>query len=122
MSALSLMEGRKPGPFDMDELRREALNLLAHEVSLTSSGMRFVELHELAMREKHRQARYAGVGLAALLALQRLIAWRDDMDPDEAGYPAADPGCIVCTQGTVPNRYNTGLCPWHEALRVLEQM
>lgn len=59
--------------------------------------------------------------LPSLAALQRLLAWRDAMSEDDARYPAADPGCPVCTAGTTPTRYQTGLCAWHQAERVVRE-
>lgn len=50
-------------------------------------------------------------------ALIRLVhAWENAQE-----YAAlADSGCIECTAGTVPNNQNTGLCAYHEALKVLK--
>ena len=62
-----------------------------------------------------------GLALAAVLALGRLIEWRDAMSGDDAGYPAPDPGCRECTHGVTPAKYDTGLCAWHEAERVLRE-
>lgn len=30
-----------------------------------------------------------------------------------------DPGCIVCTSGATPNKYNTGLCLLHKAQAII---
>ena len=37
-------------------------------------------------------------------------------------YPPADSGCIDCTRGTVPDKFNTGPCPYHTAKRLLGQL
>lgn len=52
--------------------------------------------------------------------ITRLVAMLDDVrDNSEGHYPPLDSGCIACTQGATPNRYNTGPCAYHAALRLL---
>lgn len=53
-------------------------------------------------------------------ALNRMILAHDNTSTDTDGrWPALDSGCIECTAGTVPNRFNTGLCAYHNAKQVL---
>lgn len=40
----------------------------------------------------------------------------------EGKWPAMDAGCIDCTHGTVPDKYNTGPCAFHAAKRLLGQL
>lgn len=42
-----------------------------------------------------------------------------DWDNQDEGA-AVDPGCLECTLGTTPNRFNTGLCVYHIAEHVLK--
>lgn len=53
-------------------------------------------------------------------ALNRMVQAHENLVSDTEGkYPTPDAGCIDCTVGTVPDRYNTGPCAYHAALRVL---
>jgi hypothetical protein len=55
-------------------------------------------------------------------ALNRMVLAHENLVSDTEGkYPSPDAGCIECTVGTVPNRYNTGLCAYHAAKRLLGQ-
>lgn len=74
-----------------------------------------------ALDHGHRQECATNKLPEPLASLEAVLSWRDAMSEDDPGYPAADPGCIVCTAGTVPNKYNTGLCPWHSAERVVRE-
>lgn len=57
-----------------------------------------------------------------LHALRRMVKAHDDLSADTDGEtPRADPGCIECTVGTVPNDRNTGLCAYHNASRVIRK-
>lgn len=52
--------------------------------------------------------------------LARVVHDHDNLASETEGrYPAPDAGCIDCTSGTVPNRLNTGRCPFHTAKRLL---
>lgn len=56
-------------------------------------------------------------------ALSRMVlAFEALRDNTEGRYPEADAGCIHCTVGTVPNRFNTGPCAYHNAKRILGQL
>jgi len=53
-------------------------------------------------------------------ALNRMVLAHENLVEDTEGrYPHPDCGCIECTVGTVPNKYNTGLCAYHAAKRLL---
>lgn len=53
-------------------------------------------------------------------ALNRMVLAHDNTASDSEGvWPHADTGCIECTVGTVPDRFNTGLCAYHNAKKVL---
>lgn len=77
--------------------------------------------HLLLERVEAPTPEQSGVKLAALLALEGLLQWRDNMSEDEDGYPASEPTCRECTRGTTPDRSNRGLCAWHEAERVVRE-
>lgn len=52
--------------------------------------------------------------------ITRLVSMIDDVrDNTEGHWPQLDSGCIECTQGATPNRYNTGPCAYHDAVRLL---
>jgi hypothetical protein len=52
----------------------------------------------------------------------QLVAEYDEMRSNSEGaYPPPDSGCIECTVGTVPNKWNTGLCVYHKAQFLLEK-
>lgn len=56
------------------------------------------------------------------MALNRMVCAHENLEADTEGkYPPPDSGCVECTLGSVPNRYNTGLCAFHNAKRVLGQ-
>jgi hypothetical protein len=53
-------------------------------------------------------------------ALNRMILAHENTLADSEGrWPHPDHGCIECTLGTVPNKFNTGLCAYHTAKKVL---
>lgn len=53
-------------------------------------------------------------------ALNRMVLAHENLSSDTEGkYPTLDAGCIECTAGTVPDRYNTGRCAYHNAKRLL---
>jgi hypothetical protein len=53
-------------------------------------------------------------------ALNRMVQAHEDLASDTEGrYPPLDAGCIECTSGVTPDRYNTGLCARHHAKRLL---
>jgi hypothetical protein len=57
-----------------------------------------------------------------LLALALMVeAHRKLCDDTEGKYPPLDPGCIECTCGATPNRYNTGRCAYHIAVGLLAE-
>ena len=57
------------------------------------------------------------------LALDRLIRLVDDVSDDTEGHhPSPDSGCLECTAGTVPYRYNTGLCAYHNAKKLIGKL
>lgn len=59
---------------------------------------------------------------ALMFALTRMVMMADNLTANTDGrYPEADPGCIECTAGTVPDRRNTGLCAYHNAKSVLSK-
>lgn len=56
-------------------------------------------------------------------ALNRMILAHENTQADTEGrYPPADCGCIYCTQGTVPDKLNTGPCALHTAKALLGQL
>ncbi len=56
-------------------------------------------------------------------ALNRMILAHENCESDSEGhYPSPDSGCIECTCGTVPDKYNTGLCAYHNAKKLLRQV
>lgn len=53
-------------------------------------------------------------------ALNRMVCVFENLRDDTEGrYPDLDSGCIECTQGATPDRYNTGLCAYHSARKLL---
>jgi hypothetical protein len=53
-------------------------------------------------------------------ALRAMVNAHDTLVSDTEGhYPRPDTGCIDCTLGTVPDRFNTGLCAYHRARAAL---
>jgi hypothetical protein len=52
---------------------------------------------------------------AALNALERLVREFDDLDEHRPLHV----GCIQCTWGATPDRYNTGPCAYHSAKALL---
>lgn len=56
-------------------------------------------------------------------ALNRMVLDHENLLSDTEGrYPPADSGCIECTAGCVPDKYNTGLCSYHNAKKLLGQL
>lgn len=57
------------------------------------------------------------------VALNRMICAHENLESETEGkYPSPDSGCIECTCGTVPDKYNTGLCAYHNAKKLLGQL
>jgi hypothetical protein len=53
-------------------------------------------------------------------ALNRMVIAHGNLSADTEGkYPPLDAGCIECTVGTVPDRFNTGLCAYHTSKKLL---
>lgn len=53
-------------------------------------------------------------------ALNRMVhTFENTRDDSEGHYPALDGGCIQCTQGATPDRFNTGPCAYHNAKKLL---
>lgn len=53
-------------------------------------------------------------------ALNRMVCAHENLSSDTEGkYPSLDSGCIECTGGATPDRYNTGLCAYHNAKKLL---
>ena len=53
-----------------------------------------------------------------LFVSDRLLREIDGLDsetPGEGRNLFVSPGCIVCTSGATPDRWNKGLCAYHEA-------
>lgn len=42
-------------------------------------------------------------------------AHEDTVSDSEGHYPRPDTGCIDCTCGTVPDKFNSGRCGYHQA-------
>jgi len=56
-------------------------------------------------------------------ALNRMVLAHENLrDNTDGQYPPLDAGCIHCTVGTVPDRYNTGPCAYHTALKLLGRL
>ena len=51
----------------------------------------------------------------AARVVRRLKEWMDNAQLDAEGQVALEPSCPVCTQGTVPDLLNRGLCAYHDA-------
>lgn len=44
----------------------------------------------------------------------------EDYDDENGGIIVMpDRGCVICTEGTTPDKYNTGLCDFHKAKKLL---
>jgi hypothetical protein len=57
-----------------------------------------------------------------LRLIRGLVKMIEDAQANTEGqYPYPDGGCFSCMHGTVPNDMNTGLCAYHEAVRMLEK-
>jgi hypothetical protein len=55
--------------------------------------------------------------------LNRMVHnYENTLSDSEGRFPHADSGCIDCTAGTVPDKYNTGPCAYHTAKRLLAQL
>lgn len=77
------------------------------------------ELQKARLRNGHLNDRIQQLEVA----LNRMICAHENTLADTEGrWPAADCGCIVCTQGTVPDKLNTGLCARHNAMKLLGQL
>lgn len=56
-------------------------------------------------------------------ALNRMVLAHENTLADSEGkWPAADCGCIYCTQGQVPDKLNTGPCAYHNGKKLLGQL
>lgn len=55
----------------------------------------------------------AAVDADLIAAASAFVKQFDDLVADAEGRIGQDPGCIECTVGTVPDRFNTGLCGYH---------
>lgn len=67
----------------------------------------------------HRDYVCAETEARELRAILGELLKRHDDDPENPGAAfEADPGCIECTSGVVPNDRNTGLCPHHRARKI----
>jgi hypothetical protein len=56
------------------------------------------------------------------VVLNRMVlAHENTMSESDGQWPQPDTGCIECTVGTVPDKYNTGPCAYHSAKRLLGQ-
>lgn len=73
-----------------------------------------------AARREIESLRSRNLALRDVL-LRMVKAHRDLNDDTEGRYPELDCGCIECTSGATPDRYNTGLCAYHTALDVLKR-
>jgi hypothetical protein len=52
--------------------------------------------------------------------LNRMIeVYEDCLSDSEGRFPRPDTGCIDCTHGTVPDKFNSGPCAYHTAKRLL---
>jgi len=78
----------------------------------------------VAMLESSNAMRLAITRIHELeTCLNRFVLAHDNLLSETDGtYPPADSGCIDCTAGTVPDKYNTGPCPYHTAKRLLGQV
>lgn len=57
---------------------------------------------------------------ACIAALRRLVEAVDALDGENGDRNLfVSPGCVICTSGTTPYRYDTGLCAYHEAQAAL---
>lgn len=48
-----------------------------------------------------------------LIAARAFVAQFDEFVSDLDGTFPSNPGCVACTYGATPDRYNTGLCGYH---------
>jgi hypothetical protein len=52
--------------------------------------------------------------------LHRMVLAHEDTSGNTDGqWPSLDTGCIECTQGATPDKYNTGLCAYHASRKAL---
>jgi hypothetical protein len=71
--------------------------------------------HCLTTEDEEKIARLASAAPALVEALTKLIIEFDDMDEHRPLHA----GCIQCTEGATPDRYNTGPCAYHAAKAVI---
>lgn len=56
-------------------------------------------------------------------ALNRMIHAHENLASSTDGeYPPLDYGCIECSSGCVPDKYNNGPCAYHNAKKLLGQL
>lgn len=54
-------------------------------------------------------------------ALTRMVLeYENTLADSEGRWPHPDSGCIECTCGTVPDKFNTGPCAYHTSKKLLE--
>ncbi len=58
----------------------------------------------------------------AIQILVKLLKKYDEDLEDPGRAFGADPGCLRCTDGVTPNKYNTGPCPYHQALDLIKEV
>ncbi len=88
--------------------------------ALFSGPSQTVEVRQCDLMSKLAE-RDAALERVAVLekALDGLMQKYDPENPGAAFEP--DSGCLECTSGTTPNKYNTGLCAHHRALKTLKE-
>ncbi len=73
-------------------------------------------------REAH--ARMIAATPVLLAALKGLVKAVDNLESEEAGAGRnlfISPGCVVCTDGATPDKWNTGPCAYHVARAAIEK-
>lgn len=56
-------------------------------------------------------------------ALNRMVLAHEKLSADTEGqYPPLDAGCVECTGGATPQRFDTGLCALHNSKQLLGQL
>lgn len=91
------------------------------EMNMGDNG--FAELVTIgnSMRNASSLMRQATAKISELeTALNRMVHAHENTSADTEGrWPALDGGCIECTGGATPDRFNTGLCAYHNAKKLL---
>lgn len=81
-----------------------------------------VQGHSVDSEERLANAELIAAAPAMYKTLQGLVELIKDIASDSEGrYPHPNTGCIECTVGTVPDKYNTGLCALHMAKSLLSK-